>query len=309
MFEKDPAAALDLLEETWDTESPADKVVFLELMGDGLSITDEPFLQRAQADRRQEVRHAAGRLLVQIPGSELHRQLLELADSAISFDGKKVHLSPPKKWPEWPAENGLVKKEKNPDSESILQSLVQWIPPAHWAERWPDKAFFKKALVDATIRYRDEAWALKILEYQVLAMDDLEISALQYAQLSALLSTEGFQQLIGRAWKDSDKDLESFDPAEELLLHSKHPWEATFSREWLGTLQALLITSGGDSWNLWDYREFLRQAAYRVPALPDAPWLEGWGEISPRTRYLWKDDVDYFLRVVRFRIDMHKAFE
>ena len=319
---KDPAAARTLLEETWETESTEDKVAFQEILGLGLSISDEPLLRRGQSDRRQEVRHTAGKLLAQIPGSAINGQLLALADRIVQFDGKRVRLAPPPEWPDWLHENGLVKKGKDPDPEERLQAVLEWIPPAHWSKTWdlagemiveyllswPDLLPLKKALILATIRYRDAGWAEAILEYQTMGLEDQEIKVPQYEQMTGLLSAETFQNLIARAWEEAAEDLSEFGPAENLLRYSTHPWEASFAREWLGQFQALLITSG-ESWDLWSYHEFLRHAAYRVPPLPEAPWLGGWDQLSPRTGFLWKEDIDYFLRVVRFRIDMQEAFK
>lgn len=319
---KEPAAARSLLEETWESESVEDKVAFLDILHSGLSVPDELLLVRGQSDRRQEVRHTAGRLLAQLPGSALNVELLRLADRMVQFDGKQVQLLPPAEWPGWVQDNGLVKKDKDPDPEERLQAFLEWIPPAYWSEKWglsgemileyvlrrSDLLPVKKALIQAAIRYRDAGWAEAILEYQAMGLEDQEIRIPQYEQLTGLLSIEAFQNLIARAWEEAAEDLSEFGPAEDLLRYSTHPWEASFARDWLGQFQALLITSG-DSWHLWDYRELLRHAAFRVPPLPDAPWLGGWDQVPARTFFLWKEDIDYFLRVVRFRIDMQEAFK
>nr|BFE69341.1 hypothetical protein GCM10020092_026420 [Actinoplanes digitatis] len=69
----DPAAALALLESTWQTETPEDRTRFVDAIGTGLSLADDAFLDRALDDRRKGVREAALDLLRRLPGSSLGR--------------------------------------------------------------------------------------------------------------------------------------------------------------------------------------------------------------------------------------------
>ncbi len=79
------------------------------------------------------------------------------------------------------------------------------------------------------------------------------------------------------------------------------PWSEEESMEWLARSRRLLAFASGDP--------KFHEAAYLIPARPGAPWLEGWEQIAPRTIFIWKNDLDYFLRVLRFRMEMRDAFK
>lgn len=65
----DPAAARDLIESTWDTDSAKDRRAHLEALRLGLGLDDEPLLERALDDRAPTVREAAIDVLDGLPGS------------------------------------------------------------------------------------------------------------------------------------------------------------------------------------------------------------------------------------------------
>jgi hypothetical protein len=75
----DPAAARAALEETWGEEDPRSRAALLGELAVGLSLGDEPFLEAALDDRRQEVRAMAADLLARLPGSQLMLRMQERA--------------------------------------------------------------------------------------------------------------------------------------------------------------------------------------------------------------------------------------
>lgn len=256
-----------------------------------------------------------------LPGGELLENLRSFADQCVPQSGTRARLETPYEFPEWAYQSGLIKKRKDQDYTETFATLLSWLPPRHWEERWESNAEFiyeyimedaaagpwRKSLVNAANLYMASGWAEIILDSHATGRQVLEFTASQIEQLSGLLSREVFQDIIRRAFEEIGPRLDDLDNAAELLLHSRHPWDERVSREWLAEFQKLLILSG-DAWDLLDYREMLRQAAYKVPPLEDAPWMGGWEHIPPKGLYLWKDEIDYFLRVLKFRIDMHKAF-
>lgn len=66
----DPAAARDLLATGWARETGDDRAAFVAVLGDGLDLADEPFLEAALDDRAAGVRSAAADLLALLPGSD-----------------------------------------------------------------------------------------------------------------------------------------------------------------------------------------------------------------------------------------------
>jgi hypothetical protein len=92
----DPGRARQLVESTWDEESSENRARFLTTFGAGLSIDDEPLLERALDDRRKEVREAALDLLRHLPGAALGERMAARARKAVRFDGSgRLIISPP----------------------------------------------------------------------------------------------------------------------------------------------------------------------------------------------------------------------
>jgi hypothetical protein len=92
----DPGQARSLLDDTWDKETPEDRATFVEILGDGLSMDDEPFLESALDDRRREVRQAAADLLTRLPQSRLGQRMAERARRFLVRDGARLRAEPPK---------------------------------------------------------------------------------------------------------------------------------------------------------------------------------------------------------------------
>ena len=255
-----------------------------------------------------------------LPEADTLDALKAFADTCLSAEGMQVQLRLPDGFPDWLFREGWARKRKAADA--TLQTALAWIPPGHWTEKLdsapdficeyrlqtPDLALFRRSLAHAAVLYGDAEWAAALLNIHAIYPGFLEVDPSCLAQLIALVPAGVFQDLIAQVWADAGDDLDEFKPAEELLLRSLHPWDEEFAGEWLAELQRVLIGSP-DSWDLWDHRAVLRHAAYRLPVLPDAPWLGGWTQMPQRTYYLWKDDIEYFLRVLQFRTEMQEAFE
>src|SRR5690348_15856749 len=58
---------------------------FVAMLAFGLSLADEPFLERALDDRRKEVRQQAAGLLVRLPSSALAARMLDRARDLITL--------------------------------------------------------------------------------------------------------------------------------------------------------------------------------------------------------------------------------
>lgn len=72
----DPGAGRSLIERTWDADASADRARFIDALAIGLSLDDEPLLERA-LDARQAERSAAAPLLARLPGSALAARMGE----------------------------------------------------------------------------------------------------------------------------------------------------------------------------------------------------------------------------------------
>ncbi len=87
-----PTAALRLIETTWREDADAPRRELLATLATGLSMADEPFLERALDDRDAQVRHKAASLLASLPESRLVRRMTASAGDILALDGG--HLTP-----------------------------------------------------------------------------------------------------------------------------------------------------------------------------------------------------------------------
>ncbi|WP_371662146.1 DUF5691 domain-containing protein [Streptomyces sp. NBC_00280] len=83
---REPAAARELLETTWQTERAEDRLMFLDSLRAGLRAEDEPFLERALADRSRNVRATAAELLSALPDSALAARMAVRAGACVALD-------------------------------------------------------------------------------------------------------------------------------------------------------------------------------------------------------------------------------
>ncbi|GAA2249470.1 DUF5691 domain-containing protein [Streptomyces amakusaensis] len=84
--ERDAGGGLALLSGSWATERAEDRLMFLDSLRTGLSDADEPFLERALADRSRNVRAAAAELLSALPDSALAGRMAARASSCLGMD-------------------------------------------------------------------------------------------------------------------------------------------------------------------------------------------------------------------------------
>ncbi|MEU8813348.1 DUF5691 domain-containing protein [Actinoplanes sp. NPDC048796] len=86
----DPGGARELVESTWSRDSSDDRARFIAALATGLSMADDPFLERALDDRRKEVREAALELLRRLPGSGLRDRMAQRARAAVRRERRVI---------------------------------------------------------------------------------------------------------------------------------------------------------------------------------------------------------------------------
>ncbi|MDW4904852.1 DUF5691 domain-containing protein [Streptomyces sp. ADMS] len=147
---REPAAARELLETTWPTERAEDRLMFLDSLRTGLCAEDEPFLERALADRSRNVRATAAELLSALPESALAARMSVRAGACVAVDhtnsagGKGGTRSRPTLVVEAPHEcdagmerDGVVAKAPAGRGERSwwLGQLVEAAPLGSWSGR------------------------------------------------------------------------------------------------------------------------------------------------------------------------------
>uniref|UniRef100_A0AAU2VS12 DUF5691 domain-containing protein n=1 Tax=Streptomyces sp. NBC_00008 TaxID=2903610 RepID=A0AAU2VS12_9ACTN len=177
-------AALALLATTWATERAEDRLMFVDSLRTGLSDADEPFLEKALADRSRNVRATAAELLSALPGSALARRMADRALSCVSpgltGTGPSVAVEAPHECDAAMQRDGVVALPPTGRGERSwwLGQLVESSPLSIWparfggreareivalpvADGWSEE--LHAAWCRAAVRQRDPEWARALL--------------------------------------------------------------------------------------------------------------------------------------------------
>jgi hypothetical protein len=181
---RDPAAAVELLSTTWPTERAEDRLMFLDSLRMGLSDADEPFLERALADRSRNVRSTAAELLSALPGSALAARMADRATSCVSLDRRDespaIVIEAPHECDAGMQRDGVEPHPPAGRGERSwwLSQLVEFAPLGIWSARlgggtpeelvelpvaddWQEE--LHAAWCRAAVRQRNAAWARALL--------------------------------------------------------------------------------------------------------------------------------------------------
>jgi hypothetical protein len=184
----DAAKALELLSQSWQQESPADRARFIDVLQINLSMNDEPFLENALDDKRKEVRRAAADLLAKMPESQLCKRMLERALPLFGYkSGSKARfeVTLPEDYGKAMTRDGIDSfspysqtGDKLGNKAFILSQILGAIPIQVWRQKWgittkdivklTDKNEWQQVLslawFNAAQRFPDEEMAAALLE-------------------------------------------------------------------------------------------------------------------------------------------------
>ena len=279
-----PDEARELLESTWERETPDDRAEFVEVLADGLSMADEPFLENALDDRRREVRQQAANLLTRLPGSRLALRMAARARACVAVGAREITVEPPTACDKAMERDGVRAKPPRGIGERAwwLQQVVARAPLTLWGEpagllamKIPDwDSDIKAAWVRAAVLQRDPAWARAMFAWDPIA------------DLLDALGPDEQQRLAAEFVQRHDLDSQLI-----MVLGGVSPhW-----REGLATavLKKILKVASTQPWNLG---ELVRLAGERIdPAL-----------CRVAERFSPEPPVQQVADHLRFRADMMK---
>ncbi len=166
----EPGEARRLLESSWERETPEDRAVFVEVLAEGLSMDDEPFLESALDDRRREVRQWAANLLTRLPASRLSRRMAERARTCLTVGPATITVEAPSSCDKAMERDGIRPKTPRGVGERAwwLQQVIaraplqMWgVPPGEMLRKkildWDSEV--KTAWVRAAVLQREPEWA------------------------------------------------------------------------------------------------------------------------------------------------------
>ncbi|MEU4228590.1 DUF5691 domain-containing protein [Nonomuraea sp. NPDC026600] len=281
---QEPKRARELLETGWEREEPDDRAAFVEVLADGLSMDDEPFLEQALDDRRREVRQQAANLLTRLPESRLAQRMAVRARSCLTFTRSTITVEAPEVCDAAMERDGIRAKPPRGIGERAwwLQQVVARAPLGLWGRparllkmKIPDwDAEVKAAWVRAAVLQRDPEWARAMFAWDPIA------------DLLEALGPDEQQRLAADFVKEHDLDSQLIMVLGGVSSH----W-----REGLATavLRKIIKVATTQPWNLG---ELIKLAGERIdPSL--AELAENYSPVPP---------IQQVAALLRFRADMLK---
>jgi hypothetical protein len=319
----DPAQGRALLESTWAEEPAAERAALLACLRHGLGPDDEPFLERALDDRRQEVRRAAAALLAELPGSALVQRMTDRARAALRYAPggllrrARLDVVPPAAHDPAMARDGVELRGPGGIGERAwwLAQILAAVPPRSWRDAWRVDAAalvrlaaegeWARALLDgwgaAAVRHADAECAEALLRTATPAPPATPIAP-PSARLLAVLPAVRQEMVVADLLRDGARDA----AAAELLLAAAHPWSERFA---LLVLDWLRHRADGE----WRLREAMPQLALRVPVTLAGHAADGWlaglgpthaGPAAGERSDAWAPAVERFVSLLTFRREL-----
>jgi hypothetical protein len=309
-----PQEAIALLQQTWEQDSPKERAEFIELLGNGLSDTDEPFLEKALDGQWTVLRKAAVGLLAKLPDSAFVKRMCERAQPLLRFKkgqlGKlTIEIALPTARDETMARDGIVKAPVPPQSNERawwLQQMLSSVPPAFWEQQ---SGWSIEQLVQAVKRH----------EYRELLLDSWHEAARRTnsadwleqlwntfkdrhwnRKLFAALPFDRQERLLTQIFAEG-QNWESPAALEEYLSVTSPQWSESFSLVLLETCCSNLSSCVlPDDWTV---RRLLTTIGCRLHPSTLARALKKLGEAAAVAKVESKE-LDGWLSLLQFRYDM-----
>ncbi len=281
---KDAASSVDFLQKFWPDESPEHRLQFLKLLENGLSLADEPFLERAAADRRKEIRRAAIEFLARIDGSRLAAEIEKMLERLLVFD-KKTGL-PEVDWsfdfeksaPAVLAENFGSAKAASAKSALLGEFLA--ILPLKMFEKRLQKAeteavalvlqsqsagLLMPLLISKTDSEKAESWSLALVRAWAERPDLAVWSCEPFVRLLQNLPSKVFSDEVGRAFSERHFLFDAGGPLAKSLGAEKAPfWSRGMTLAAFQHVHFWLDRSSELTWNGWFLEQTLQKMAFRA---------------------------------------------
>lgn len=325
---EEPSKAIELMQSTWKQDGPEDRIAFTTELSEGLSASDEPFLEIGLDDKRKEVRQRAADLLLRLPTSaivarmqERAAQIVKLSSSGASKfkkligKGPQIEIELPAAWDSDWLRDGIEQKSPTGKGEKAwwLHQIVSAVPVAFWQQHLgmaPNDCVDAAAASDyayelltgwaaSTVRHRDALWAKAILAHALKSERNNRLLAV----IAVLESPDRDPVLIELLKKDRDK-LGYEHPGLNLLQSTPGPWSTDLGKAVISLLRYHVEQiSAGKIQYIWHWFRDPEEFAKKMPLNLADEVEEDWGK-DPSPALM--TPVKRFQEVLLFRSKMHK---
>lgn len=321
---ENPERARSLLEQSWQQEIWTDRLAFLELLLDGLSLADEPFLESCLDDKRKEVRQLAADLLAQLPTSALGQRMYRRAMDSLGFDGRRLVVSIPDEVDEAARRDGIrpiAPEWPGGKKAGWLGQVVSRVPPEHWAHHFGMEAgevaelflesdwaeTLAEALRLAAIRFKSAVWAEALLT-ALPGYPGLAVWQNGLEELAALVRPE-FLLRFATALFDRNRDfLSASRQIMPLLQAVPGTWPEDLVYLLLQQFRRFALKHNWQPWEAPHLPQMLRLMACHAPLSMENVLQEDWEEVEYRNASLATAIAD-MREVLQFRKAVERGFE
>lgn len=332
----EPATARAWLEADFKKEAARERAEWIQVLADGLSDQDEPFLESALDDKSKEVRAEAISQLERLPDSRLVQRAKAELETLLQWTGKgktllvlqkagNLQVELPEAWkPEW-ARDGLQEQvpphlsyKKMGQKASWLRHFVSRVPPAHWEERfelsaakilagtpkeWQELLF--TAWWEAAVTHGAAEWSLALLD----AADAETLRQFSFQGLSPEHADALAAVLLQKTRLD---DVHRESPLAQLMQAHPGPYGSQVGSDLLALVRGLIKKSGNENvmtYNSpsWWLRMALVNLADKLPIELAAQAAQGWPD-DEFFQENWAAVVSQFAARLQLRADLASEF-
>jgi hypothetical protein len=316
-----PEKARVLVISTWEQDPPEARAAFLETFSVGLSMSDEPFLETCLDDRRKEVREAALKSLVRLPGSRMVERaaarlepLMRLIKAKV-LGGDRLEVSLPENLDAAAKRDGAGGAISNRHWGEKANGLVQMlsvVPPVIWNRKWdrPPVKLIQAALGSewkeaillgwalAAERSGDPDWAAALIDATVRKDEARDLYREGgWEGLIRYLPLEKLEALAQAMVIPLIKELDDTHPLLKLLEVYPHPWSAKLAR---AVIKSVRRQTNNTHWKLM---HALPEFGLHIPPELADELSTDW----PESMQGWEPWVDKFVAVMKFRKEIMEA--
>ncbi len=316
-----PAKALEYLKTSWPDQTEKEKLEYTRIIARTPGGECQAFLELLLSHENKKFRQMAASALVKNPDSVVAQKLEDYIQSF--FPNKKNTLD---------NQDLTFSAEANPDlkhwglqtlktkytaqkGKDMLAQAISKVRPEFLEDTFeltPSRILSQVrvntikwmpvfAILDSTLHHKSPLWAEALLNLWLKDDYGAEFSSFQAKKLLNFIDQKALNRILIQHLKKREEVIPGDSPVFFLLTQATHHWEDELSLLVLLPFQQWLANSSGFmAWTMMHYKELLKRAAFRVNPSLLASMEQSW-VFQSRTAYQWENEVEDFIKILRFR--------